>query len=97
MNVSIQSTEHEKVSLYAPVFPGVKYRLAKALDNYAACFARAIPTTSEPAFACNCILNYVYGNLEGRRTGGITGPMTFGEIGCQLLNQTLVYISLLEA
>ncbi len=38
------------------------------------------------------MLNYLYGELEGRRTGAVVGPMTYGEIGYQLLNQTLVYI-----
>ena len=98
VNVSIQSIDAEKVNLYAPVFSGAKYRFAKALDNYPERFARAIPTgLAEPAFSCNCILNYLYGNLEGRRTGAITGPMTFGEIGYQLLNQTLVYVSIVAA
>jgi hypothetical protein len=31
--------------------------------------------------------------LEGKKTGGVTGPITFGEIAYQLLNQTLAYIS----
>jgi hypothetical protein len=98
VNVSIQSIAAEKVSLYAPAFSGAKYRFAKALANYSECFARAIPTSLEvPAFSCNCILNYLYGNLEGRRTGVIKGPMTFGEIGYQLLNQTLVYVSIVAA
>jgi hypothetical protein len=32
-------------------------------------------------------------DLEGQRTANITGPFTFGEIAYQLLNQTLVYLS----
>ena len=35
--------------------------------------------------------------LEGRRLPGMHGPTTFGEIGYQLLNQTLVYLSLVPA
>ncbi len=98
VNVSIQSIDEEKVSFYAPVFTGVKYHFAKALQNYSERFAEAIPVgIGSPAFSCNCILNYLYGNLEGRRTGAITGPMTFGEIGYQLLNQTMVYVSVLAA
>jgi len=46
------------------------------------------------AFACNCILNYLYGKLEGKKTGDITGPITFGEIAHQLLNQTMVRLYL---
>jgi hypothetical protein len=48
-------------------------------------------------FSCNCILNYLYSQLEGRRTGGIVGPITFGEIAYQLLNQTLVYLEIEKA
>jgi hypothetical protein len=45
----------------------------------------------DPAvFSCNCILNYLYAELEGKRTGAITGPITYGEIANLLLSQTLV-------
>jgi hypothetical protein len=40
------------------------------------------------------VLNYLHGSLEGRRTGALQGPMTFGEIAYQLLNQTLVQINI---
>ena len=43
-------------------------------------------------FSCNCVLNYLYSNLEGKKVGSFTGPMTFGEIAYVLLNQTLVYL-----
>lgn len=36
----------------------------------------------------------LYGGLEGRKTGHITGPITFGEIAHQLLNQTMVRLYL---
>jgi len=39
------------------------------------------------------VLNYVYGELENKRTGNLTGPMTFGEIAFQVLNQTLVHVT----
>jgi hypothetical protein len=47
------------------------------------CFSHAI-----------AILNYLYSNLEGMRTGDMVGPITFGEIAYQLLNQTLVYLTI---
>ena len=97
VNVSIQSKDLEIAKLYAPVFTDVKYRFAKPVGSYSERFAEAIPDDlSNLAFSCNCILNYLYGNLENRRTGAITGPMTFGEIGYQLLNQTMVYVSILD-
>lgn len=34
--------------------------------------------------------------LEGKKTGDVTGPVTFGEIAYQLLNQTLVYLNIID-
>ena len=45
-------------------------------------------------FSCNCILNYQYAELEGEKTKGFTGPVTFGEVAYQLLNQTMVYLTI---
>jgi hypothetical protein len=47
-------------------------------------------------FSCNCILNYLYSGLKGKKTAGITGPATFGEIAYQLLNQTMVYLRIID-
>jgi hypothetical protein len=93
VNVSILKVDPEThcVALYAPVFPGVDYRFAAPVEDYAAAFAKVIGANAEvPEFACNCILNFLYGKLEGKKTGNVTGPITFGEIAHQLLNQTLV-------
>jgi len=97
INVSFQSVEadHGKVTLYAPVFRGVEYRMARPIDNYVARFMSQIPTQlTQPEFCCNCILNYLYSELEGKKTGTLTGPVTFGEIAYQLVNQTLVYLTI---
>lgn len=97
VNVSIQSVDVAagKVVLYAPVFKGVKYRFAAPVADYVKAFQAALPSSAKrPVFACNCILNYLYSQLEGKKTGTITGPMTFGEIAHQLLNQTMVYLDL---
>jgi hypothetical protein len=81
--------------MYAPVFPGVDYRFAKPVGDYSSAFGQAIASgEQQPGFACNCILNYLYGQLEGKKTGDITGPITFGEIAHQLLNQTMVRLYL---
>jgi hypothetical protein len=96
LNVSIQNVDAKKgvVDFYAPVFAGVEYRFAQPVGDYSAAFARAVGGGEEPLFACNCILNYFYGKLEGRRTGNIIGPITFGEIAHQLLNQSMVRLYL---
>jgi hypothetical protein len=93
VNVSIQATDeaNQSVRLYAPVFPGVEYRFAAPVPDYVAAFEAALPSDkSHAAFACNCILNYMYANLGGKSAGSIPSMVTFGEIAHQLLNQTLV-------
>ncbi len=97
INVSVRAIHgnEKKVSLYAPVFSGVEYKVAKPIDNYVDVFQSALPVLNNGVtFSCNCILNYLYSELEGKTTKGITGPMTFGEIAYQLLNQTLVYLTI---
>ncbi|MBI5033895.1 MAG: hypothetical protein HZB51_25530 [Chloroflexi bacterium] len=100
VNVSFQSvdpTKH-KVLFYAPVFAGLRYKHAKPIDNYVQQFTSQMPTDlgNQLTFSCNCILNYLYSELEGKQTGNFTGPITFGEVAYQLLNQTMVYLTLID-
>lgn len=97
VNVSVRSIDVKKgeVNFYAPLFPDVTYRLASPVNDYEATFSREIRRIGAiPTLAVNCILNYVYGNLDGKSTGDIRCPVTFGEIAYGLLNQTLVYMVL---
>jgi len=100
INTSFQTVNEAEgtVSLYSPVFRGVSYKIAKPVDNYIEDFRSMVPEgLGEKAFfSCNCILNYLYSELEGKKTGSLTGPITFGEVAYQLLNQTLVYVTLEE-
>lgn len=99
VNASLQQVDAAggKVVLYAPVFPGVDYRFAKPVDDYAAAFRARFAAQDDTGavMACNCILNFVFGELEGKTIGGIQGPVTFGEIAYQLLNQTMVVVRVL--
>lgn len=96
VNVSIKgvAADSSAVEFYAPVFPGQIYKVAAPVGDYVTAFQAALRTSGAPAFSCNCILNYLYSELEGKRTADMVGPMTFGEIGYQLLNQTLVYLTI---
>lgn len=99
VNVSFQQIVKEKkrVDFFAPVFTGVEYRIASPVGNYVKEFGKIIPQdTLKTIFSCNCILNYLYCELEGKNTGNLFGPMTFGEIAYQLLNQTLVFLEIKE-
>ena len=93
LNISIKSVAEGRVGFYAPVFKGIEYRFARHVNNYVEEFHNRIGTSgaNEPVFSCNCILNYLYGGLEGKKTPPYAGPVTFGEIAYQLLNQTLTY------
>jgi hypothetical protein len=88
----------EEVEFYAPVFSGVSYKHARPVDDYISSFVSKMPEgiRHQIVFSCNCILNYLYSNLEGKKIAGITGPATFGEIAYQLLNQTMVYLRIID-
>jgi hypothetical protein len=101
VNVSFQVIDapNRSVRFFAPVFAGIPYRHARSVGDYVRAFESALPRGLGDAIAlsCNCVLNYVHSSLEGRSTGGIVGPITFGEIAYQLLNQTMVYLTITRA
>lgn len=98
INVSIKAIDHaeDRVEFYGPVFPGMVYKTAKPFEGqYEPAFLQATAQLpAQASFSCNCILNYLYCELDGKRTGQVTGPMTFGEVAYVLLNQTMVHLSL---
>ena len=80
---------------FAPRHHGA-LRHAAPVADYVSAFLSRLPTElgGSLAFSCNCVLNYLHSGLEGRKTGDVVGPITFGEIAYQLLNQTLVYLEI---
>lgn len=95
INISFKTIENGNVNFYAPVFAGVKYRMAKAVPDYMKEFRDHLVMFKDvdSVFSCNCILNFLYGELEGKAIEAFFGPITFGEIAYQLVNQTLVYVT----
>jgi hypothetical protein len=95
VNISFKSIVDGKVNFYAPVFRGIKYRMARSISDYSKEFGSRLTGIGDTgaAFSCNCILNFLYGELEGKSIPIFTGPVTFGEIAYQLVNQTLVYVT----
>ena len=90
--------ENGSVSLYGPVFRNVEYRFAAHdIDDDSEKFTNRIEEAGNhvPIFSCNCVLNYLYGNLNREKTLKYKGPVTFGEVAYMLLNQTLVYCEIL--
>jgi hypothetical protein len=98
VNVSFQAVDavNRAVRFYAPVFAGPTYRHARPVEDYSKKFASQMPTNSpdETVFSCNCILNYFYSGMDGKHMPGDAGPLTFGEVAYQLLNQTMVYLTI---
>jgi len=94
INISLKEIKDGKVFLYAPVFEGISYKYAKKIGDYAEQFHTVIKENNieNIAYSCNCILNFLYGELEGKKTAPFYGQVTFGEIAYQLVNQTLVYV-----
>lgn len=104
VNSSIQDVDEttRQVKLYAPVFSEIRYKLAKPVVDYEQSFRKKLRKEISLAkgnviFSCNCILNYLYSELEGKKTDPYNGPVTFGEIAYQLLNQTLVYLKVVDS
>jgi len=95
VNISFKAIEDGVVQFYAPVFSGIKYRMAKNIGNYEEAFHSHLAGISDEnaVFSCNCILNFLYGGLEGKHIEAFMGPITFGEVAYQLVNQTLVYVT----
>lgn len=97
VNASFKAVNETTVEMYAPIFKGIEYKVAAPLENYEEKFNQEVSKHKvDPVFSCNCILNYMYAHLEGKKTGAIKGPMTFGEIAYILLNQTMVYLTFEE-
>ncbi|GHU55862.1 hypothetical protein AGMMS49975_18270 [Clostridia bacterium] len=96
INTSIQEISPDgTVSFAAPVFPNIKYKTAKPFESYVDEFASKISLLkgAEYVFSCNCLNNFVHGKLEGKNIDTFFGPVTYGEIAYQLINQTLVYVT----
>lgn len=96
-NVSFKQILDEEVQLYAPVFNFKQYRLAQPEKEFHRNFMEQISrikNNSDRFFACNCILNYSYADMSGKDIGDLNGPVTFGEIAGNLLNQTYLSLSI---
>jgi hypothetical protein len=94
VNVSFRAIEDGIVHFYTPAFRGIQYRFAKKVSNYAEEFKNRITGfgSADSEFACNCLLNFLHGELDGKDLKKFYGPITFGEIAHLMLSQTLIYV-----
>ncbi len=97
INVAFQTIGDKDVSFYGPVFKNVVYKQASPIGDYVTEFTKSIEKANPGKnvnFSCNCVLNFMYLDLEKKKTGAFMGPATFGEIAYQLLTQTMVYLTI---
>jgi len=95
VNISLQAVNEDgSVQMAAPPAKGIKYRWATPVADYAAAFQSHAKELEGKniAFACNCLYNFMYGQLEGKKIPVFAGPATWGEIAYKLVNQTFVYV-----
>jgi hypothetical protein len=87
-------SDKKTVSFFSPLFKGISYRQAQPISDYEKTFSSALPKdVTNSIFSCSCILNYLNAKGAGSKTAALVGPITFGEIAYQFLNQTLVYLT----
>lgn len=100
INVSYKGLENNKVQFYAPVFAGVEYKFTHLKSDYVKAYNDIVTNTislvRNKFLSCSCILHYLYGELNDQLVKNSDGPFTFGEIAYVLLNQTLVYTTIVQ-
>ena len=81
-----------------PVQPGVNYYFSKPIADYEKKIAESLDELKdkEILFSVNCVLNFIYGNLEGKKVESYSGSIAYGEIAYKMLTQTMVYIEVLK-
>jgi len=101
INVSFQrlNPDNKEVIFYAPLFTGNQYTTSKKFESYTSVFHQKVEAVFENErniiYNCNCILNYLYGQLDKSHIG-FSGATTFGEIAYHLINQTFTYLAIDE-
>jgi hypothetical protein len=89
--------KEKKVKLYAPVYKGIKYDLAKQEESYYDMLIKNIQIEDNFILPNLCVLHFVYAELQKKHTDKIpNAPATFGEIAHILVNQTLAYLSIYD-
>ena len=99
VNLTIKSINDDtkSVTTWNPVNPAYEYQHSDPIDNYEELFEKELENKSGAfAYNCNCLYNYFFCNLDGKKIGDVTGVISFGEIGYISLNQTFVYLTLEE-
>lgn len=91
-DIKIIDTDKKEVVFYSPVFENETYYLANVIDDYYELFQKKLKKENlNIPYSVICVSYYLLGNLENKKIQ-TEGVFTFGEIGYQLLNQTVVFL-----
>lgn len=96
INIDIQEVneENKTMSFFGPLNAAHEYRVAEFVEDRYQIFCDKLPKEKTNILcSCNCISSYLNIGMEGKHSGGIVGPFTFGEIAYVLVNQTMVTLS----
>ena len=89
MNISYL-IENDKLQVSAPVFEHVEYRFAKINDQ----LPEPELNSDKIAYSFTCATNYLQPEFCRKYIKKMNGPVVFGEIVYQLVNQTTVYVTI---
>lgn len=95
VNRDIKSVDLEKgvASFFSPAYENDLYYLVKPNSNYLRAFNDALKTKSDVIACFSCTSYFLLGDFEYRSIN-YNGVYTFGEIGYQLLNKTIVTLEI---
>ncbi|MDR1673795.1 MAG: hypothetical protein LBS09_10115 [Bacteroidales bacterium] len=90
INVVCCGIGEEEVYVSAPVFPSTDYRVAEIDRNITE------PTLIDEniIFSTTCIGNFIQPDICTQYLKKMNGPVVYGEIAYQLLNQTTIYVTI---
>jgi len=96
-DIMLKDEKTKTVTFFSPLFKDIKYYLANPIEDYYLKFNQMLDKveTSNVAYSTICVSYFGLAKLENRKLK-MTGPFTFGEIGYNLLNQTLVFLKIIE-
>lgn len=89
LNVECFALSDDEVFMAAPFFPDITYRISEIDDK----INEPELLGSEIVFSVTCIVNYMNPTFCEQYLKKMNGPVVYGEIAYQLLNQTTVYVT----
>jgi len=89
INCAIGPFDGKEVPMAAPVFKYIDYKMGKIDDT----IAGPELINDKIVFSVTCFYNFIQPDLCSKYLKKMNGPVVFGEIAYQLVNQTTVYVT----